>query len=127
MVDVRATNLKLKQRARNILRELCGGLCPSTDEELDALLVECDGSVKVAIASLKLKIPAADAQMRLLRQNGSLAKVIGAHGTSAVPQTNVHRADRYVLCVDGGGSKCAAFILGSNGQCAEAEGLGCNV
>jgi N-acetylmuramic acid 6-phosphate etherase len=49
IVDLAASNLKLKQRSRNILRSLSGNCCSSSDNELDCLLVRCNQSVKSAI------------------------------------------------------------------------------
>lgn len=127
MVDVKATNLKLKQRARNIIRELCKTSCPESDAELDDLLRRCGGSVKLAIATLMLGVPVSEAQHRLDDAEGILGQLSTPKPNSAMPTVNGHGQPRYVLCVDGGGSKCAAFVLSDNGEDGTAQMPGCNV
>lgn len=124
MVDLRATNLKLQQRSRNILRSICGPKCPQADEELDALLSTCDGSVKVAIVSLSLGVQVPEARNRLNIAGGVLAKVL-EEGHNSPATTGID--SEYVLCVDGGGSKCAAAIISADGTLSCGEAGGCNV
>lgn len=124
MVDLRATNLKLQQRSRNILRSICGPKCPQADEDLDALLSSCDGSVKVAIVSLSLGVQAPEARDRLDIAGGVLAKVLEEGHTSLATTGSVLE---YVLCIDGGGSKCAAAIISADGVLSCGEAGGCNV
>lgn len=127
MVDVRATNLKLQQRARNILRELCGTACPNTDQELDDLLREAGGSVKLAIAMVHLNVSASVARQRLEQANGVLGTLILECRTPEQPAANGLVGHEYVLCIDGGGSKCAAYVLAKNGEMGSATGPACNV
>jgi N-acetylmuramic acid 6-phosphate etherase len=127
MVDVRATNQKLKERARRIIRQCCQSSLPISDDELDLLLARCNGSVKLAIASLRLGVSAAEAQHLLQRSGGILASIVSDHGNIAATHGDVLASARYVLCVDGGGSKCAVFILGSNGEAGSATAPSCNV
>lgn len=68
MVDVQATNAKLRDRARRIV-ELACSLTPKDAEEM---LARCDGQVKTAIvASLALVSPA-EARIRLTHAEGSV-------------------------------------------------------
>lgn len=126
MVDLRATNLKLQQRSRNILRSICGSKCPEGDEALDALLNSCGGSVKVAIASLTLGIPVPEAIDRLDDAGGILAKVL-KHGECVMRPTTNGKQFECALCIDGGGSKCAAAIISADGTISYGEAGGCNV
>lgn len=127
MVDLKATNLKLQQRSRNILRSICGPRCPKTDEALDALLSSCGGSVKIAIASLSLGVSVSEAIGRLNDAGGVLAKIYDENEASPTrPVTNGTHVE-YALCVDGGGSKCAAAIMSSDGAIGYGEAGGCNV
>lgn len=127
MVDVRATNLKLEQRARNIIREVCGASCPRSDEGMNILLREAGGSVKVAITMVALRTSAAKAQQELAAVDGLLARVLADAGVGEQPVTNIEAERPYVLCIDGGGSKCAAYILTRDGEAGTAIGPACNV
>lgn len=125
MVDLKATNFKLRQRSRNILRAICGTKCPTSDDDLDDLLKRCAGSVKLAITVLSLDISVPEAQKRLDEAGGVLANVINNYFDE--PLVNGGENQKYLLCVDGGGSKCAALILSADGQTGYGEAPGCNV
>ena len=129
MIDLKATNKKLQQRSRNIIRTVCGPSVSSSDEDLDALLLACEGSVKLAIATIMLQVSVPEATERLRNVDGILANLLDtglAVGQDA-PGFNSAFQEDYVLCVDGGGSKCAAVVLGSNGEMGRGESGGCNV
>ena len=71
MIDVKASNVKLKDRAIRIV-------CAATDhpfEHAQLALEESEGNVKVAIVMLKLSIPAKEAQMSLTTAGGLVRKV----------------------------------------------------
>jgi N-acetylmuramic acid 6-phosphate etherase len=68
MVDVRATNAKLKERAVRIVTELCGG----TRAEALAALEQAGWSCKLAIALLRLGVDADEARARLAASGGRL-------------------------------------------------------
>ena len=68
MVDLRATNLKLRDRAARIVATLTG----LTRTEALGLLDRAGGSAKVAIAMQRLAIGPEDAAARLARANGRL-------------------------------------------------------
>lgn len=127
MVDVKATNLKLKQRAKGIIREICGSGSSTSDGELTELLQSCGGSVKLAIVAHRLQIPVSEAKNRLQAAGGVLSDVFKEQEGSAPKTFDEDDHVKYVLCVDGGGSKCAAFVLGSNGEAGSATTAGCNV
>lgn len=129
MIDLKATNEKLQQRARNIVRTICGSSSRESDEELDLLLEKCKGSVKLAVATILLDLPAHEAAGRLEAAGGVLAKVLKPKNVAASNSlgTNGDLPNNFVLCVDGGGSKCAAVLLGPNGQEGRGEAGECNV
>lgn len=123
MVDLKATNLKLRQRSRNILRAITGPLCPGSDSELDSLLIECGGSVKLAAAKIILNTSVPRAIASLERNHGVLAKAMDEAGLG----DSAASAGPLVLCVDAGGSSCKAVVKDRS----ESSGFGvsgpCNV
>lgn len=72
MVDLRATNTKLKERACRIVAEITA--C-SVSESSD-LLDRCDGEVKTAIISFNTGVSPAAARSRLRSVNGHLRKAL---------------------------------------------------
>ena len=70
MVDVQATNAKLKERAKRLVREI--GQVQSDEEAFD-LLAGAGGSVKLAIVMARRGVGAADAQAILDGANGFLS------------------------------------------------------
>ncbi|MGQ0650535.1 MAG: N-acetylmuramic acid 6-phosphate etherase [Gemmatimonadaceae bacterium] len=73
MVDLRATNLKLKDRSERIVVEVCG----TTRDEARALLESSGGSVKLAIVMQKLGVGRAEAEAALERGGGVIRRVVG--------------------------------------------------
>lgn len=70
MVDLRATNNKLKDRSERILMEVCG-----VDRDgAKALLRDAQGRVKVAIVMNKLRVPAAEAERALQEAGGVIRR-----------------------------------------------------
>ncbi|PVH80206.1 putative glucokinase regulator family protein [Cadophora sp. DSE1049] len=124
MIDVKSSNLKLQQRSKNIIRTICGEKSPSSDKELESFLAACSGSVKLAVATILLETSIPEAKRRLDKAGGVLADVL----QNPQPQHSepVTIGD-YVLCVDGGGSKCGAVVLGRNGELGQGEAGECNV
>ncbi len=59
---MKATNLKLKQRAKNLLRAVAGAKCPTDDLELENILTECKGKLKLAAAMILLQQSVPEAQ-----------------------------------------------------------------
>ena len=72
MVDVMATNEKLRQRAANILVQTCA----VTQEQARAALVETGGSVKTAIVCLKCGLGRLRAEELLKRAEGHVAEAL---------------------------------------------------
>jgi N-acetylmuramic acid 6-phosphate etherase len=78
MVDVHATNAKLRHRAVRLV-EQAAGVEPA---QAAAALESAGGQVKVAIASLRLGIPASAAAERLSTVNGNLRDLLGEAASS---------------------------------------------
>ncbi|OQD82867.1 hypothetical protein PENANT_c019G06984 [Penicillium antarcticum] len=128
MVDLVASNLKLKQRSRNILRRLSSKCHSLPDEDLDALLSRCNHSVKLAIlvADTGESVEACEGYFEAA--GGVLANAIAAvskPGQQITPEVKSGRP--FVLCIDGGGTKCAAAVTnGANIVCRGYAGP-CNL
>ena len=76
MVDVRATNEKLRRRAARLV-EFSTGVDTGAAEDA---LRQCDGEVKTAIAMLRLGISPESARQQLEAASGRLRVVLGEHG-----------------------------------------------
>ena len=72
MVDLRATNNKLKDRSERIMIEVCG----VTREEARRLLEAAGKSVKTAIVMQKLNLSKAEAEEALARAGGVIRRAI---------------------------------------------------
>lgn len=103
MVDLRAVNTKLRERARRIVTTLAG----CSPEEADRLLVQSDGEVKTAVVMAQCGVPALQARQWLQQADGHLRRVLQEHG---VKESGQRAALGLVLGVDGGGSKTVAWL-----------------
>ena len=72
MVDVHATNEKLRERVRRIVRQATG----ASEDEADRALEAADGSAKVAIVSLLAGLDAEAARARLAEAGGSIRSAV---------------------------------------------------
>ncbi|KAI1303874.1 putative glucokinase regulator family protein [Xylaria venustula] len=125
MIDVKATNHKLKQRARNILRFVGGDACTQSDSELDHILDHCYGSVKLAAVTIVLNISVTEAKDRLQQNKGVLSDVFrNARKKEALPKGH---GGSLVLCVDAGGTSCKAVIMAKDGEMGIGKAGPCNV
>ncbi|KAE8554995.1 hypothetical protein EYB25_003542 [Talaromyces marneffei] len=129
MVDLIASNQKLKQRSRNILRKVSKRCSSMTDQELDDLLARCDSRVKVALVVAEKGISVEESREQLEAAQGVLAKVIAIEKAVQVkkPLVNGFKHHRTVLCIDGGGSKCAAVVGDSSGNIGRGVSGPCNL
>jgi N-acetylmuramic acid 6-phosphate etherase len=73
MVDMHATNAKLRRRAARLVQSATG----ATPTEVERTLNESDGEVKTAIAMLRLHVTAAAARARLEAAQGHLRPLLG--------------------------------------------------
>ena len=74
MVDLQASNEKLKMRARRIVRETLG----VPEKEAEELLRSAKGSVKVAIVMGKANVPVGEARSLLDAADGSVRRALNA-------------------------------------------------
>ncbi|KAJ5668689.1 hypothetical protein N7462_009759 [Penicillium macrosclerotiorum] len=130
MVDLVASNLKLKQRSRNILRRLSTECAAMSDSGLDALLSQCQHSVKLAILVAETGHSVDNCKQHLVSAGGVLSNALeGASQPVALEHTP---SRKFTLCIDGGGTKCAAVVTdganiashGYSGPCNLTDGIG---
>jgi N-acetylmuramic acid 6-phosphate etherase len=74
MVDVKATNAKLRDRAARIVSALTG----VSREEAFELLDSCDGEVKTAVVAHRVALEPAEARERLADASGHIGAILGA-------------------------------------------------
>ncbi len=118
MVDLQATNQKLTDRSRRIVRALTG----LSDLQASERLLEAKGDVKTAVVMAGRSVPLATAR-RLLQASGGQLR-----GALELPVESVRQPpdaiaagksfDALLLAVDGGGSKTVACLASR-----EAEGV----
>ena len=78
MVDLQASNAKLRKRAIRLVNQVCG----LENEAAKILLESCSWEVKTAMAAFQLKSTPAQARAALNAANGMLRQVIGPqHGS----------------------------------------------
>ncbi len=73
MVDVKATNAKLRQRSIRI----AVALSPLAPEETERLLIESGYAIKPTVVAARLGIPIEEARARLLETGGNLRQALG--------------------------------------------------
>jgi N-acetylmuramic acid 6-phosphate etherase len=78
MVDLRASNTKLADRARRIVRAITN----VSDHEAERLLKECGGEVKTAIVSFHRGVTSGDARQILAASHGHLRNALHGHANS---------------------------------------------
>jgi N-acetylmuramic acid 6-phosphate etherase len=100
MVDLRATNSKLKARTNRIVRHFTGLSAEAAGE----LLQRCDGELKTAIVAQRLSIDAAEARRKLTASNGSIREAIHLSSEPKASATDL------ILGIDGGGSHTTALL-----------------
>lgn len=100
-----------------------------TDQDLDDLLVRCDGRVKVALVVAEKGLSVEESREQLEAAQGVLAKVIATGKEIQTKKTMVNgfKYRRSVLCIDGGGSKCAAVVGDSSGNIGKGVAGPCNL
>ena len=110
MVDLQATNQKLADRSRRIVRALTG----LSDQQANERLIQAKGDVKTAVVMASRSVSLATAE-RLLRAAGGQLRValeLPVESTvqppdSAAPDESV---ETLLLAVDGGGTKTVACL-----------------
>jgi N-acetylmuramic acid 6-phosphate etherase len=102
MVDLRATNEKLKLRTNRIVREATG----LDHAAADALLERCGRELKTALVSQLAGVSADEARDRLRKANGRVREAVGRNGHAVA----VNGTDDLVLGFDGGGTRTVAML-----------------
>ena len=72
MIDLKANNEKLKDRAIRIVAQITGVQC----SEAVAALLKCDWEIKTAIVTIIMKLDAEEARLELRKHGGVLRKLI---------------------------------------------------
>src|SRR4051794_1443163 len=102
MVDLRATNSKLRARTNRIVRVLTG----LESDAADDLLRQCGGELKTALVAQRAGISADEARERLRAFGGRVGEALRVSDRRA----EVASADDLVIGVDGGGSSTVALV-----------------
>ena len=127
MVDLVASNLKLEQRSRNILRRLSGKCQSLSDAELDALLVRCNASVKLAILVAETGESVKTCQGYVDAAGGVLANALAAISKPIEQKPTITPTKKFALCIDGGGTKCAAAVADGPNVVGQGSAGPCNL
>ena len=117
MVDLRATNSKLRARTNRIVRILTG----LSHDEAAALLQSCGGELKTALVVQQAHVAPDDARKRLAQAGGQVRKAL--HGSSPTCAAAPRGDDRLFLGIDGGGTHTVA-LLARTGDPFEILGRG---
>ena len=125
---MKPTNCKLELRARGILREICRDHCPTSDEDLDQELKACGRNVKLTAVKIYLGVSVDEAERHLQGADGVLTNLLKASQASSesVNGRSTSHDPAYVLCIDGGGSKCSAVLMSADGAVGHGESGPCN-
>jgi N-acetylmuramic acid 6-phosphate etherase len=102
MVDLKATNEKLRWRANRIVREVTG----LSREAAAELLERCGGEVKTALVAHLGGFDVETARERLRQAHGRVRAAL-----SGLPRSSaVHAGGPWILGVDGGGTQTTALL-----------------
>ncbi len=110
MVDLQATNQKLADRSRRIVRALTG----LSDQQANERLIQAKGDVKTAVVMASRSVSLATAE-RLLRAAGGQLRValeLPTESTVQPPDSTApgESVEALLLAVDGGGTKTVACL-----------------
>lgn len=111
MVDLRATNEKLRARTNRIIRQHTG----LDRDEADALLQRCNGELKTAIVAHGAKLEPTDARERLAQCGGRVGAVLDALTPTTI-------ASDLTIGIDGGGTKTVALLSRDGNAIGRGEG-----
>jgi N-acetylmuramic acid 6-phosphate etherase len=105
MVDLRATNSKLRARTNRIVRILTG----LSVEAADSLLRRCDGELKTALVAHLAGVEPEEARSRLGVAGGRVRDALGI-AKPEEPSKSTSPAGELVLGIDGGGTHTVALL-----------------
>jgi N-acetylmuramic acid 6-phosphate etherase len=80
----------------------------------------------LAAAAITMRVPVAEAEVRLQRHKGVLARVFEENERQQAVK-NVAPDEGLVLCVDAGGTSCKAVVMSNGGSVGCGVGGPCNV
>jgi N-acetylglucosamine kinase-like BadF-type ATPase len=106
MVDLRATNNKLRARSKRIVRQVTG----LAAAEAEALLKRCDGELKTALVSHLAAVDAAEAKRRLDAAGGQVGRA-----SRERPRTEKTHGQTMLIGIDGGGTHTVALLADAVG------------
>ncbi len=99
MVDLRATNVKLRARTNRIVRQVAG----VDVAQADAVLKNCSGELKTALVAQLAGVPPEEARRRLAEAGGQVRQALPA-------SAGVKAEASLVLGIDGGGTHTVALL-----------------
>ncbi len=103
MIDLRATNTKLRARTNRIVRILTG----ISTEQADEILKRCGGELKTALVAQLTRVSPEEARARLAAVGGQVRRALSTHTTL----TTGHSYEGTLLIgLDGGGSHTVAVL-----------------
>ncbi len=110
MVDLRATNTKLKARSNRIVRHFTG----LSSEAAEELLRQCGGELKTALVAQQAGLTPDEARERLKAVGGQVRNAVGRILSPDAPTLS---ARDLILGIDGGGTGTVALLaaIGEDG------------
>ncbi|MCC6420463.1 MAG: N-acetylmuramic acid 6-phosphate etherase [Gemmataceae bacterium] len=112
MVDLRATNNKLRIRCNRIVRQATG----LSAEAADALLRRCGGEVKIALVVHRASVEPEEARRRLDASAGRVRSCLIPKASPPPPPTPAGTAAQALyLGIDGGGTHTVALLADAGG------------
>ncbi|KAL3465737.1 hypothetical protein BJX64DRAFT_296992 [Aspergillus heterothallicus] len=105
MVDLAASNAKLHQRSRNILRRLSKRAATLSNTEIDSILTWCNQSVKLALLVAETGNSVEKCRRDLEGAGQRLADALAISQSQAETEKPRRVESPLVLCIDGGGTK----------------------
>jgi N-acetylmuramic acid 6-phosphate etherase len=106
MVDLRATNNKLRARSKRIVRQVTG----LGAAEAEALLKRCRGDLKTALVSHLGAVDAEEARRRLDAAGGQVRRA-----SREPPRTEKTHGQAMFIGIDGGGTRTVALLADAQG------------
>jgi N-acetylmuramic acid 6-phosphate etherase len=112
MVDLRATNSKLRARTNRIVRILTG----LSVEQADALLQRCGGELKTALVAQLSGAQPEEARARLAATDGEVRKALGPEDRGQRTEDRpAAPSEELYLGIDGGGTHTVALLADRGG------------
>jgi N-acetylmuramic acid 6-phosphate etherase len=120
MVDLRATNVKLRARTNRIVRHFTG----LSAEQAAALLQQCGGELKIALVAHRANVSPEEARAHLAVAGGRVSGALERLQPGQQSGVAVTAGDVLLLGIDGGGTSTAALLARKKGDAFEVLGRG---